>query len=113
MIKEPLPRKRVPVFSILLAQRWAYFHVPVCQNEREPEGNSRGDARSKHTKIVVLCDLDGERGTNAKQTAGGDFGNESAPHLIIRLLSIVSACRTSRDACVKKSHCYAQMLTIA
>lgn len=98
MIKEALPRKRVPVFSILLAQHWAYFHVPVCQNEREPEGNSRGDARSKHTKIVVLCDLDGEWGTNAKQTAGGDFGNESALHLIIRLLSIVSPCRTSRDA---------------
>lgn len=72
----------------------AYFHVPVCQNEREPEGNSRGDTGSKHTKIVMLRDWDREREQMQKRLRGRSTKWESSSSNY-QTLSIVSLPRAT------------------
>lgn len=59
--------------ALYLAFSWhcgGLFSCPSLSNEREPEGNSRGDAGSKRTKIVMLCDWDRQREQMQKRLRG-------------------------------------------
>lgn len=60
-LKSHCRRKEAPMFSIRLTAPRLIFMSRFCQNEREPEGNGTGGTGSKHTKMAVLRDWDGER----------------------------------------------------
>lgn len=60
LIKEALPKKRCPVFSILLAL-WRLISMSQLVKMRGSQrATARGDTTSKHTDIVMLCDWDSE-----------------------------------------------------
>lgn len=86
LIKEVLPKKRCPVFSILLALWRLIFMSQLVKMRGSQRATARGDTTSKHTNIVMLWDWDSE-GEQMQNRRGGDWENKSTLHLITQPLT--------------------------